>query len=161
MNGDSPVPLPVGINGSFTEEDAAQLEQAYVSLYVSDPNSEYTWGQMNITWEGSTYYLWPNGQWSTEQFTDQSFEINGVTVNQSGDLNADSGVSDAGLYMMTNGIYAVDMASYTGGSVHINVTFTEDSNGYMTTESMYTNNVDPVMTALGDLFGAFSSICAL
>ncbi|MDX8430833.1 MAG: hypothetical protein SNF33_03390 [Candidatus Algichlamydia australiensis] len=140
---------------AFTQDDAQQLEQAYTSLFVSDPNSDYTWGQMNITWEGTTYYLWPNGTWSTEEFTDQSFEVNGHTVNQDGVINSDTNVSDAGLYMMTNGIYAVDMASYTGGTVDVNVTFTNE-NGYMTTESMYTNQIDPVMTSLDELFESFS-----
>lgn len=124
-------------NGSFTEEDATQLSDAVTDLFLSDSNTSLTWDDMAIEWDGSTYYMQPDGTWSNTAYDGDAYGVTG-----------DSSVSDAGLYEFANAVYAVDTASYTGGTL--------DTSEVFPTESPYENANDPVMSSLGQLWDALT-----
>jgi len=133
-------------DGSFTSDDAVQLSDAINDLFLTNSGNSLTWDDMAIEWDGTTYYMQPDGTWSTTSYGDSEENGNyGVT--------GDSSVSDAGLYEFANAQYAVDKASYTGGSLDTSVVFP--------TTSPYDNPNDPIMSSLGELWGALNTPVAI
>ncbi|GAB5411562.1 MAG: hypothetical protein ChlgKO_06760 [Chlamydiales bacterium] len=137
----------------FTKDDADALAGAFTDLFYSDSSSSFTWDDMAITdpQNGTTYYLQPNGTWSTTAFTgENSVTINGYTFTPADyGLTGDSSVSDAGLYMMANAVYTVDIDVFNGNEIDVDTTFPTDSE--------YTNGNDPVMSSLDELWNDFTA----
>lgn len=126
----------------FTQADAKELSDSITDLFFSDSNTGYTWDDMAITDpdNGTTYYLQPDGTWSTTAFTGENeVTINGHTFTPAEfGLTGDSSVSDMGLYMMASAVYTVDIDVFNGDEIDVDTTFP--------TESEYTSGTDPVLT---------------
>ena len=133
----------------FTSEDEEDLANSITDLYFSDSNTDLTWDDMAITdpQNGTTYYLQPNGSWSTTAFTgENSVTVNGRTFTPADyGLTGDSSVSDAGLYMMASAIYTVDIDVFNGTEIDVDTTFPTES-------EFSSDSSDPVMQSLGQLF---------